>query len=39
MVIAVNFPIEAIGKKKPEKSGLQICLISYILHIIIINNK
>ena len=23
MIMAVNFPIEAIGKKKPEKSGLQ----------------
>ena len=23
MIIAVNFPIYAIGKKKPEKSGLQ----------------
>ena len=23
MIIAINFPIQAIGKKKPEKSGLQ----------------
>ena len=39
MIIAVNFPIWAIGKKKPDHSTLssttavQIWIISYILHV------